>query len=65
MIMGSESPLRKNGECWDLVEVSKSILEKSKFERELKRLECSINYEGGKKQNVGGQVRGCQIMEFK
>ncbi|RVW85673.1 hypothetical protein CK203_033425 [Vitis vinifera] len=44
---------------------SKSILEKSKFERELKRLECSINYEGGKKQNVGGQVRGCQIMEFK
>ncbi|RVW99254.1 hypothetical protein CK203_030726 [Vitis vinifera] len=121
--MGSESPLRKNGECWDLVEVSKSstddvgkdvssdqivprvskageeiswensdlakfsnflgfsteglekdimeflvkirkrrervhsksILEKSKFERELKRLECSINYEGGKKQNVGGQ----------
>ncbi|RVW34362.1 Transposon TX1 uncharacterized 149 kDa protein [Vitis vinifera] len=123
MIMGSESPLRKNGECWDLVEVSKSstddvgkdvssdqivprvskageeiswensdlakfsnflgfsteglekdimeflvkirkrrervhsksILEKSKFERELKRLECSINYEGGKKQNVGGQ----------
>ncbi|RVW66283.1 hypothetical protein CK203_066250 [Vitis vinifera] len=24
MIMGSESPLRKNGECWDLVEVSKS-----------------------------------------
>ncbi|RVW74084.1 hypothetical protein CK203_052234 [Vitis vinifera] len=116
MIMGSESPLRKNGECWDLVEVSKSstddvgkdvssdqimprvskageeiswensdlakfsnflgfsteglekdimeflvkirkrrervhsksILEKSKFERELKRLECSINYEGGR-----------------
>ena len=44
---------------------SKNILEKSKFERELKRLECSINYEGGKKQNGGGQVRGCQIMEFK
>ena len=35
------------------------------FERELRRLECSINYEGGKKQNVGGQVRGCPIMEFK
>ncbi|RVW53777.1 Transposon TX1 uncharacterized 149 kDa protein [Vitis vinifera] len=29
---------------------SKSLLEKSKFERELKRLECSINYEEGRKQ---------------
>ena len=28
---------------------SKTLLEKSKFERELKRLECSINYEGGRK----------------
>ena len=28
---------------------SKGLLEKSKFERELKRLECSINYEGEKK----------------
>ena len=44
---------------------SKTLLEKSKFERELKRLECSINYEGGKKQNGGEQVRGCQIMEAK
>ena len=44
---------------------SKTLLEKSKFERELKRLECSINYEGGKKQNGGEQVRGCQIMEVK
>ena len=26
---------------------SKTLLEKSKFERELKRLECSITYEGG------------------
>ncbi|RVW82267.1 hypothetical protein CK203_041667 [Vitis vinifera] len=26
---------------------SKELLEKSKFERELKRLKCSINYEGG------------------
>ena len=26
---------------------SKELLEKSKFESELKRLECSINYEGG------------------
>ena len=40
---------------------SKTLLEKSKFERELKRLECSINYEGGKKQNGEEQVRGCQI----
>ena len=29
---------------------SKERLEKSKFERELKSLECSINYEGGMKQ---------------
>ena len=29
---------------------SKELLEKSKFERELKRLECSINYERGIKQ---------------
>ncbi|RVX08235.1 hypothetical protein CK203_017631 [Vitis vinifera] len=41
---------------------SKSILEKSKFERELKRLECSINYEGGKKQNVGGQETKIQTL---
>ena len=27
---------------------SKSLLENSKFERELKRLECSINYKGGR-----------------
>ena len=31
---------------------SKTLLEKSKFKRELNRLECSINYEGGKKRNV-------------
>ena len=29
---------------------SKELLEKSRFERELKRLECSINYERGIKQ---------------
>ena len=29
---------------------SKGLLEKSKFERELKRLECSINYEGDVKK---------------
>ena len=31
---------------------NKNLLEKSKFERELKRLECSISYEGGKNRNV-------------
>ncbi|RVW81744.1 hypothetical protein CK203_049543 [Vitis vinifera] len=36
---------------------SKELLEKSKFERELKRLECSVNYEGGNKQK-GNQNSG-------
>ena len=40
---------------------SKGLLEKSKVERELKRLECSINYEGGKKQNCPMKGRGCQL----
>ena len=44
---------------------NKTLLEKSKFERELKRLECSINYEKGKKQKFGLQRRGCQIMEVQ
>ncbi|RVX09332.1 hypothetical protein CK203_015350 [Vitis vinifera] len=44
---------------------SKTFLEKSKFERELKRLECSINYEKGKKQNGEVKVRGCQITNYK
>ena len=35
---------------------SKTLLEKSRFERELKRLECSINYEGGKKNLTHPQV---------
>ena len=42
---------------------NKTFLEKSKFERELKRLECSINYEKGEKQNGEVKVRGCQITE--
>ncbi|RVW24909.1 hypothetical protein CK203_079460 [Vitis vinifera] len=41
---------------------SKTLLEKSKFERELKRLECSINYEGGKKQNGGEQETKIQTL---
>ena len=44
---------------------SKNLLEKSKFERELKRLECSINYEGGKKQKSEMIVGGGQIMVVK
>ena len=39
---------------------SKSLLENSKFERELKRLECSINYDGGRKQKGIVQGRGGQ-----
>ncbi|RVX23652.1 Transposon TX1 uncharacterized 149 kDa protein [Vitis vinifera] len=35
---------------------SKELLEKTKFERELKRLECSVNYEGGTKQKVPSQA---------
>ncbi|KAJ9685080.1 hypothetical protein PVL29_017204 [Vitis rotundifolia] len=44
---------------------SKTLLEKSKFERELKKLQCSINYEGGKKQKEGLQGGGCQVLEIK
>ena len=39
---------------------SKGILEKSKFERELKKLECSINYEEEGKKNCPLQGRGGQ-----
>ena len=42
---------------------SKVLLDKSKFERELKRLEYSINYEGAKKQKSGTQERGNQMLE--
>ncbi|RVX02657.1 hypothetical protein CK203_016338 [Vitis vinifera] len=51
---------------------SKAMLEKSKFERELRRLECSVNYEGGKKRkgsnrrdsNLLGQ-RTLEILEME
>ena len=43
---------------------SKVLLEISRFERELKKLECSVNYEGGKKKCTV-QERGCQIMEVQ
>ena len=41
---------------------SKELLENSKFERELKRLECSVNYEGGNKQKGPSQGKGSQIV---
>ena len=41
---------------------SKELLEKTKFERELKRLECSVNYEGGNKQKGPSQGKGSQIV---
>ena len=44
---------------------SKGLLEKSKFERELNRLECSINYEGEKKQKAPLQGRECQLSEVQ
>ncbi|RVW72256.1 hypothetical protein CK203_054948 [Vitis vinifera] len=42
---------------------SKELLEKSKFERELKRLECSVNYEGGGDRQKGpSQGTGNQLI---
>ena len=41
---------------------NKELLEKSKFERELKRLECSVNYEGGNKQKDPSQGKGNQLI---
>ncbi|RVW13170.1 hypothetical protein CK203_097772 [Vitis vinifera] len=40
---------------------SKALMEKSKFERELKRLECSVNYEKGGKQRSLLQGKGDQL----
>ena len=41
---------------------SKGLLEKSKFERELKRLECLVNYEGDGRKKCPIQGRGVQTM---
>ncbi|KAJ9682841.1 hypothetical protein PVL29_018713 [Vitis rotundifolia] len=41
---------------------SKELLEKSKFERELKRLECTVNYEGGIKQKGHTQGKGSHTL---
>ena len=43
---------------------SKGLLEKSKFERELKRLECSIKYKGNDKKNSHLKSRGGQLCLF-
>ena len=40
---------------------SKELLEKSKFERELKRLECSINYEGGLNRQARHRAKGAKL----
>ncbi|RVX06636.1 hypothetical protein CK203_029579 [Vitis vinifera] len=40
---------------------SKGLLEKSRFERELKRLECSVNYEGDGKKKGSIQGKGMQM----
>ena len=37
---------------------SKVLLEKLKFKRELKRLECSINYEGGRSRSAVRKKEG-------
>ena len=41
---------------------SKGLLEKSKFERELKRLECSVKYKGKDKKNSHLKSRGGQLL---
>ena len=43
---------------------SKVCLDKSKFERELKRLECSINYEGGRSKRVVRKKEGTRCWKF-
>ena len=40
---------------------SKVLLEKLKFERELKRVECSINYEGGRSRSVVSKKEGARF----
>ena len=41
---------------------NKGLLEKSRFERELKRLECSVNYEGDGRKKCHPQGRGVQTV---
>ncbi|RVW62509.1 hypothetical protein CK203_064024 [Vitis vinifera] len=43
---------------------SKGLLEKSKFERELKRLECSVKYKENDKKNSHLKSRGGQLCLF-
>ena len=44
---------------------SKGLLEKSEFEKELKRLECSINYEGEFKKKCPLQGKGSQLADVQ
>ena len=57
-ILGFLSKIRKRRERIH----SKGMLEKSKFERELKRLECSVKYKGSVKKNSHLKGRGGQLM---
>ena len=41
---------------------NKGLLEKSRFERELKRLECSVNYEGDGRRKCPLQGKGVQLV---
>ena len=41
---------------------NKGLLEKSRFERELKRLECSVNYEGDGRKKCPIQGIGVQAV---
>ena len=56
-ILGFLIKIRKR---WERIN-NKGMLEKSKFERELKRLECSINYKGNVKKNSHLTGRGGQL----
>ena len=40
--------------------IDKGLLETTRFERELKRLECSVNYEGDTRKKGPQQGRGIQ-----
>ena len=45
---------------WEKIH-SKELLEKSKFERELKRLECSVNYGGGISRKARYRAKGAKL----
>ncbi|KAJ9710056.1 hypothetical protein PVL29_001498 [Vitis rotundifolia] len=53
--------LTKIRKRWERIH-SRELLEKSKFDRELKRLECSVNYEGGNKHKGLSKGKGNQLL---